>query len=54
MTSISEGSNFDLNNDGFAEKTEWIEKEDGFLVRDLNKNGKIDRNYFGKRQEVVT
>ena len=42
MTSISEGSNFDLNNDGFAEKTEWIEKEDGFLVRDLNKNGKID------------
>lgn len=20
----------------------------------LNKNGKIDRNYFGKRQEVVT
>ena len=33
MKSIDEGSNFDLNNDGFAEKTEWIEKGDGFLVR---------------------
>ena len=42
MKSIDEGSNFDLNNDGFAEKTEWIENEDGFLVRDLNNNGKID------------
>ncbi|MEI3336508.1 MAG: calcium-binding protein [Clostridium sp.] len=42
MKSIDEGSNFDLNNDGFAEKTEWIEKGDGFLVRDLNNNGKID------------
>lgn len=40
--SIKEGAYFDLNNDGFAEKTEWIENEDGFLVRDLNGNGIID------------
>ena len=33
---------FDLDNDGFAEKSEWIEKEDGFLVRDIDNNGKID------------
>jgi hypothetical protein len=33
---------FDIDADGFAEKTEWIKPTDGFLVRDLNGNGKID------------
>lgn len=33
---------FDVDNDGFAEHVEWIDGNDGFLVRDLNANGKID------------
>jgi Ca2+-binding RTX toxin-like protein len=33
---------FDLNADGFAEKAAWVKGDDGFLVRDLNNNGKID------------
>jgi hypothetical protein len=33
---------FDIDADGFAEKTEWIAPDDGFLVRDLNNNGVID------------
>jgi Ca2+-binding RTX toxin-like protein len=37
-----EGVYFDLNSDGFIEKTEWIENEDGFLVRDLNNDGIIN------------
>ena len=41
-TTIKEGTYFDLNGDGFAEKTEWIENEDGLLIRDLNGNGKVD------------
>ena len=39
---IQDGVHFDLNNDGFLEKTEWIENEDGFLVRDLNNDGIIN------------
>lgn len=33
---------FDHDANGFAEKTGWINAEDGFLARDLNKNGVID------------
>ncbi len=33
---------FDMNGDGFAERSGWISGDDGFLVRDLNSNGKID------------
>jgi hypothetical protein len=33
---------FDIDADGFAEKTEWIKPDDGFLVRDTNNNGVID------------
>ncbi len=33
---------FDLDNDGFAERTAWSSATDGFLVRDLNGNGAID------------
>ncbi len=33
---------YDIDADKFAEKTEWIKPTDGFLVRDLNGNGKID------------
>lgn len=41
-TGREEGSYFDFEGDGFAEKTSWIESGDGLLVRDINNNGKID------------
>jgi Ca2+-binding RTX toxin-like protein len=33
---------FDIDNDNFSERVEWIAGGDGWLVRDLNTNGKID------------
>uniref|UniRef100_UPI002609BFB5 calcium-binding protein n=1 Tax=uncultured Campylobacter sp. TaxID=218934 RepID=UPI002609BFB5 len=33
---------FDHDNNGFAEATAWIEKDDGLLALDKNNNGKID------------
>lgn len=33
---------FDVDNDGFREKTGWISKEEGILAIDKNGNGKID------------
>ena len=42
FTSLSDGVNFDLDNNEFAEKTAWIKNNDGFLAIDLNSNGKID------------
>ena len=33
---------FDHDNNGFAEATAWIEKDDGLLAMDKNNNGKID------------
>ncbi|WP_150274585.1 calcium-binding protein [Paenibacillus tepidiphilus] len=33
---------FDHNGDGFAEKTGWVNAEDGLLVRDLNGDGVIN------------
>ena len=33
---------FDLNNNGFAERTGWVSPEDGLLALDLNQNGTID------------
>ncbi|GDX36470.1 hypothetical protein LBMAG18_09810 [Alphaproteobacteria bacterium] len=33
---------FDVDNDGKAERTGWVSKEDGILVEDQNNNGKID------------
>ncbi|MCM1233937.1 MAG: hypothetical protein NC489_27845 [Ruminococcus flavefaciens] len=42
LKSLEHGVNFDLDNNGFAEKTAWIGKEDAFLALDRNENGKID------------
>ncbi len=42
LHSIENGVNFDLDNNGFAEKTAWIGTEDGFLALDRNNNGTID------------
>ena len=42
LTSVDNGVYFDLDKNGFAEKTAWIGPEDGFLALDRNNNGKID------------
>ncbi|WP_430885363.1 calcium-binding protein [Fusibacter sp. JL216-2] len=36
------GVYFDLDSNGFAEKSGWVDKDDGLLVRDVNGNGIID------------
>jgi len=40
-TSREDGVNFDLDGNGFAEKSGWISGEDALLVRDVNGDGKI-------------
>lgn len=42
LKSIENGVHFDLDNNGYAEKTAWIGEEDGFLTYDRNDNGLID------------
>ena len=42
LTTLDNGVYFDLDNNGFAEKTAWIGTEDGFLALDVNGNGRID------------
>lgn len=42
LNKLENGVYFDLDNNGFAEKTAWIGAEDGFLALDRNGNGKID------------
>ncbi|MCR5600011.1 MAG: hypothetical protein K6G33_04635, partial [Ruminococcus sp.] len=42
LNSVVNGVHFDLDKNGFAEKTGWIGKEDGFLALDRNENGFID------------
>ena len=41
-TTTEEGTHFDHDGNGFAEKTGWVGKDDGLLVRDINGNGQID------------
>ncbi|MEK5492547.1 calcium-binding protein [Paenibacillus sp. FSL R7-0297] len=41
-TTIQNGIAFDHDNNSFAEKSAWVGKDDGLLVRDLNGNGRID------------
>ena len=41
-TTAENGTHFDHDNNGFAEKTSWVGKDDGLLVRDINGNGQID------------
>jgi hypothetical protein len=35
---------FDVDHDGFSERSAWVRGDDGFLARDINGNGKIDDN----------
>ena len=50
-----EGSkiNFDFGADGFAEQTGWVSAQDGLVVFDRNKNGRIDNGteLFGNANE---
>lgn len=41
-TNIANGVYFDHDGNGFAEKSAWVGKDDGLLVRDINGNGQID------------
>ncbi|MDN4617619.1 calcium-binding protein, partial [Paenibacillus sp. PsM32] len=52
--SLEEGTHFDYDGDGFAEKTGWVNSEDGFLVRDLNQDGQINNGseLFGERTKL--
>ncbi|MEC1641053.1 calcium-binding protein, partial [Schinkia azotoformans] len=47
--SLQNGIYFDLDNNGFAEKSGWIKSDDGFLVLDRDGNGEINggRELFG-------
>ncbi len=51
LTSLENGVNFDLDNNGFDEKTAWIGEADCFLVLDVDGNKKIDNGseLFGDR-----
>lgn len=51
LTDLENGVNFDLDNNGFDEKTAWIGEADCFLALDVNGNGKIDNGFelFGDR-----
>ena len=39
---VTQGVYFDLDNNGFSEKTGWVGKDDGLLVYDRNNKGVID------------
>ncbi len=51
LTDLANGVNFDLDNNGFDEKTAWIGTSDCFLALDVNGNEKIDNGseLFGDR-----
>jgi Ca2+-binding RTX toxin-like protein len=42
LTNIENGVQFDYLRDGFAERNAWVKPQDGMLVLDKNKNGKIE------------
>ncbi|HEX8665517.1 MAG TPA: calcium-binding protein [Beijerinckiaceae bacterium] len=42
LTRRDAGAYFDVDRDGFAERTAWVKGDDGILARDLDGNGKID------------
>lgn len=54
LCSLTDGVNFDLDNNGYAEKTAWIGTEDGFLALDRNGNGIIDNGgeLFGDQVDI--
>ena len=51
LTGIEDGVHFDMDLNGFAEKTGWITGDDAFLALDLNGDGNINNSgeLFGDR-----
>ena len=51
---LADGVHFDFDKNGFAEKIGWVSPEDGLLVSDLDKNGRIDsgRELMGDLTEL--
>ncbi|MCM1286785.1 MAG: hypothetical protein NC240_00640, partial [Clostridium sp.] len=51
LCTMENGVNFDLDNNGYAEKTAWTGTEDGFLALDRDGNGMIENGgeLFGDR-----
>lgn len=49
--SVTDGVYYDLDNNGFAEKTGWVDAKSGILVLDRDGNGKIEagKELFGDR-----
>ena len=41
-TTMQNGVNFDINNDGKVDQTAWVARGDGLLVRDINHDGQIN------------
>jgi len=41
-TTLADGVKFDVNNNGTIERTAWVARGDGLLVRDLNRDGIIN------------
>ena len=42
VSSVANGVHFDFWGDGFAEKTGWVNADDGMLVHDLDADGLIE------------
>ena len=55
-TSVSAGTHFDLDGNGFAEQTGWVGQGDGLLVLDRNGNGVIDdgSELFGNNTNLAS
>ncbi|MBU1052980.1 MAG: hypothetical protein KKC46_04020 [Proteobacteria bacterium] len=55
-TRISTSTHFDHDGDGFAERTGWVDKDDGLLVRDINNDGIINdgSELFGDNTNLET
>ena len=51
--SLSEGVRFDIDADGDKDKTGWIDKDDGLLVRDINNDGIINNGSELFGQETI-
>ena len=54
LTDLDNGTNFDIDNDGFAQKISWVSGQDGILVLDRNNNGKIDNGLELFGENTVT
>ena len=54
LTDLDNGTNFDIDNDGFAQKISWVSGQDGILVLDRNNNGIIDNGLELFGENTVT